>query len=94
MQVRSGWTFLSNHGHVLVAVAKDACVRVRDLAALVGITERAAAQILADLEAGGYIAKEKIGRRNRYQVNAEAPLRHSVEEHRTVRDLLRLARRA
>ena len=85
------WTFLSNHAHVLIALAKDPTLRVRDLAILVGVTERAIAGILADLEAAEVLVRERNGRRNVYTVNANAPLRHPVEGHRKVRDILRLA---
>jgi len=90
---RSAWTFLSNHSHVLIALAGQADLRVRDLAEKVGITERAVAQILSDLQAARVLSKRRVGRRNVYLVNANAPLRHSVESHRTVADLLRLAER-
>ena len=88
---RTGWTFLSNHAHVLISLAKRSDARIRDLADDVGITERAVAQILADLEAAGVLAKERTGRRNTYHINSDAPLRHRVESHRTVADILRLA---
>lgn len=91
MQSRSGWTFLSNHSHVLIALASDPAARIRDLAVLVGITERAVVQILVDLEGAGVIEKRKTGRRNVYAVNPGVHLRHPIEQHRTVRDLLRLA---
>ena len=91
MHARSGWTFLSNHAHVLVAIARDPSLRIRDLATLVGITERAVAQILVDLEAAGAIEKRKEGRRNAYSVNPNIPLRHPVEAHRKVADILHLA---
>lgn len=88
----SGWTFLTNHAHVLVCLARDPELRMRDLAALVGITERAVQRIVHDLVAAGCLAVEKDGRRNRYAVDDRRPLRHPVEAHRTVRDLLLLAR--
>lgn len=88
---RASWTFLSNHSHVLIALAKDPSLRVRDIAAAVGITERAVTMILADLEEAGVLVREREGRRNLYTINPEAPLRHSVESHRNVRDLLLLA---
>ena len=91
MQARSGWTFLSNHAHVLVALARDPSLRIRDMAGLVGVTERAVAQILVDLEVAGVISKRKEGRRNVYEVHPNVHLRHPVEAHRTVADLLRLA---
>lgn len=94
MEPRSSWTFLSNHSHVLIALAGDRTLRIRDLALRVGITERAVAQILADLEGAGVIEKDRDGRRNVYRVNGDVPLRHPVEAHRTVRDILRLARPA
>ncbi len=73
------WTFLSNHAHVLVCLRKDPDLRARDLAAQVGITERAIRRILHDLEADGYIEIEKRGRRNHYTVREGAPMRHPVE---------------
>lgn len=85
------WTFLSNHAHVLIALAKDPTLRVRDLAMVVGITERAVASILADLEEAGVLVRERSGRRNVYTIEEEAPLRHPVEGHRKVRDILQLA---
>lgn len=91
MKPRTRWTFLSNHSHVLIALAKNPELRIRDLAEAVGITERAVAQILSDLEAARVLKKRRVGRRNAYLVDANAPLRHAVESHRTVADILRLA---
>jgi DNA-binding IclR family transcriptional regulator len=90
MEPRS-WTFLSNHAHVLIALAKDPDLRIRDLADTVGITERAVAQILADLESARVLKKQRQGRRNVYDIDDRVPLRHEVEAHRTVGDILRLA---
>jgi DNA-binding Lrp family transcriptional regulator len=87
----SGWTFLTNHSHVLICLAGDPEARLRDVADRVGITERAVQSIVADLEAGGIITRQREGRRNRYEIHVDLPLRHPVESHRTVRDLLRLA---
>ena len=84
----SGWTFLTNHGHILLCLAADDSLRVRDLAHKVGITERAVLKILADLEEGEVIARERDGRRNRYSVRFDAALRHDLEAHRTVGDLV------
>jgi len=84
------WTFLSNHAHVLLCVAQDPDVRGRDMALAVGITERAVQRILADLAEAGVLSHERLGRRNRYQVNGQATLRHPLEAHRTVDDLLGL----
>ena len=82
------WTFLTNHGHVLVCIARDGDIRGRDLAALVGITERAAQAIVADLVAAGYVRRERVGRRNRYTINAELPVRHPVEQPHSIGELL------
>jgi predicted ArsR family transcriptional regulator len=86
----AGWTFLTNHAHVLFCIARDPEVRLRDVAALVGITERAVQRIVTDLETAGYLTVSKEGRRNRYQVNLDRPLRHPIERHRTVRALIGL----
>ena len=91
MEQRRAWTFLSNHAHVIIALAKEPSLRVRDLATVVGVTERAVSAILADLEEAGVLVREREGRRNVYVINPEAPLRHSVESHRNVRDILQLA---
>ncbi|HLI97797.1 MAG TPA: winged helix-turn-helix transcriptional regulator [Candidatus Baltobacteraceae bacterium] len=91
MKARGRWTFLSNHSHVLIALAKNPDLRIRDLAIEVGITERAVAQILTDLQAARVLTRRRVGRRNVYLVDANAPLRHAVEAHRTVGDILRLA---
>ncbi len=84
----SGWTFFTNHGHVLFAIAADPEARLRDLAERVGITERAVQRILADLQAEKYVTVTKLGRRNRYKVNPRLSLRHPIERHRTVKALL------
>jgi len=89
---RTGWTFLTNHAHVLIALTRDPSARVRDLAQAVGITERAVHQILADLESSDVIVRVRTGRRNSYSVNPNVGLRHPMEAHRRVSDLLTLAR--
>ena len=83
-----GWTFLSNHGHVLVCIAADPDLRLRDIAAQVGITERAVFSIVNDLEADGYLTRIHVGRRNRYELNQGRPLRHPVEASHTIGELL------
>lgn len=83
------WTFLSNHAHVLVCLAADPDTRVRDIAAEVGITERRVNGILADLENAGIITVYKSGRRNSYEIDRRARLRHPLEAHKTVGDLLK-----
>ncbi len=85
-----GWTFLSNHGHVLVGLAADPDARMRDIAARVGITERAVQAIVRDLEQAGYVVRRRIGRRNSYTIAGEARFRHSLEQHVRVGDFLAL----
>lgn len=82
------WTFLSNHTHVLICIIKDQTVRMRDLAEEVGITERAIQRIVADLRDAGYLSLERQGRRNHYLVHTHTPMRHPVESHCLVSDLL------
>jgi predicted transcriptional regulator len=82
------WTFLSNHAHVLVCLALDPHARLRDVAAEVGITERAVQGIVGDLERAGVILRERQGRRNTYRLCLDAPLRHPLEAHRSIRALL------
>ncbi|MGL4550991.1 MAG: helix-turn-helix transcriptional regulator [Gemmataceae bacterium] len=89
-EVRADWTFLSNHAHVLLVIARDPEVRLRDVADRVGITERAVQRIVADLVEGGFLTRERAGRRNRYQLHPTLPLRHPIESHRTVGDLMGL----
>lgn len=84
------WTFLSNHGHVLVCIAQDPDVRVRDIAERVGITERSVTGILTDLEKANVIEKVKDGRRNSYRIKRRVKLRHPLEAHRTVGSLIDL----
>ncbi len=82
------WTFLSNHGHVLVCLAQDPQARLRDIAGRVGITERAVQKIVADLAAAGVVERRREGRRNRYRLHAGRPLRHPIEAHRSIAALL------
>jgi DNA-binding transcriptional ArsR family regulator len=84
------WDFLTNHAHVLVCVAHDSGIRLRDIAAAVGITERAAHRILSELVEEGYVLRERQGRRNRYQVKPELPLRHPLVQEREVGELLQV----
>lgn len=84
----SHWTLFSNHAHVLLCLDKGVCKVLRDVAIEVGITERAVQNIVADLEFGGMITRFKEGRCNRYQINRDVRLRHAIESHRTVGDLL------
>jgi DNA-binding MarR family transcriptional regulator len=84
------WTFLSNHGHVLVCIARDPNIRVREIALSVGITERAVQRILGELEAAGVISRTRTGRRTHYEVNERQPLRHPIEAEHSVGELMRL----
>jgi len=84
------WDFLTNHAHVLLCVAHDPGIRLRDIADAVGITERAAHRIVSELVEEGYVLRERNGRRNRYEVLAELPLRHPLVEEQRVGDLLKL----
>ena len=86
---QSRWTFLTNHLLVLACLARDPELRIRDMADLIGITERATVQILSQLEAAGYLTKARVGRRNHYTVHAELPLRHPMHNGRQVGELLR-----
>ena len=82
------WTFLTNHAHVLLCLAREPEVRMRDVAHLVGITERAVQRIIADLEDAEYIERTRHGRRNRYKVRTDLPLRHPIERHERVSALI------
>ncbi len=82
------WTFLTNHSHVLLCIAANPDILTRDLAQLVGITERSAQRIISELEAAGYVSHSKVGRRNHYEVDPGKPLRHPLEDHLAVRALL------
>jgi DNA-binding Lrp family transcriptional regulator len=79
---------LSNHGHVLLYVDTYPDARLREIAAAIGITERAAHKIITELEAAGYVTRERLGRRNRYDVHRDVPLRHARVVGRTLGDLL------
>src|SRR5688572_13958228 len=87
-ELETGWTFLTNHAHVLLCIARTPDLRMRDLSEQVGITERAVQRIVSELEEGGYLRRTRDGRRNRYQVRAEMPLRHPVESHRRLSALI------
>ena len=76
---RRTWTFLTNHARVLILIAETPNIRLRDIAARIGITERAAQRIVGDLEADGYLSHEKEGRRNHYALHPDAHLRHPLE---------------
>jgi hypothetical protein len=81
------WTFLTNHGHVLVAIAKNPDVRVAEIADLVGIGERAAVRIVQDLIDGGYLIRTKVGRRNSYSIDYTRTLRHPLESEHAISEI-------
>lgn len=87
---RTAWTFLTNHGHVLIYIARNPDARVRDIAADVGVTERSAHSILRDLARAGYITPEKRGRRNAYRLHVDLAFRHPAEADRSVGELLKI----
>ena len=86
------WRFLSNHTQVLLCIQRDPDVRFRDIAQMVGITERAAQRIVADLIDSGYVESDRIGRRNHYRVNPDIAMRHPAQEGHDIGELLRLLR--
>jgi DNA-binding Lrp family transcriptional regulator len=83
-----GWTFLTNHTHVLVCIARDPGTTMRSIAENVGITERAVQRIVGELVEGGYLTRTRDGRRNEYRLDASAPLRHPLERGTRLEDLL------
>ena len=84
------WTFLTNHARILILIAETSGIRLRDVATQVGITERAAQRIVAELEAAGYLTHKKVGRRNQYDLRPDAHLRHPLEDDVEVGRLLEL----
>lgn len=82
------WTFLSNYAHVLVCMARDRDMTLREIAEQVGITERAVHRLVCELEAAGVVTRSREGRRNHYELDLSLPLRHPLEDQRTVGDLL------
>jgi DNA-binding transcriptional ArsR family regulator len=84
------WTFLTNHARVLMCIARDPGVRLRDIAATLGITERTAFAVVADLTEAGYVVKERDGRRNRYEVQHHLPLPEPTSQERTIGEVLEL----
>lgn len=84
------WTFLTNHFHVLIQLCGNPTLVLREVAQHIGITERAVQRIIRDLEEGGVIKRERIGRKNRYRINHNQPLRHPLEAKHTIGELLEL----
>ncbi len=87
------WTFLTNHAHVLIAISRNPELRQRDISDLVGITEGAVQRILHELEDDGYVARERVGRRNRYSVLGDRPLRHQLEAGHTIEEIIETVNR-
>ena len=87
-KTESNWTFLTNHAHVLLCLAKSSSMRMRDVAEIVGITERAVQQMVADLDKAGYIDRIKDGRCNVYQIHLNKNLRHPIEAHSKIAGLV------
>lgn len=87
------WTFLTNHSHVLICLALEPDMLLREVAQRVGITERAVQKIVLELEEGDVLVREKVGRRNHYTIKEGRSLRHPVEGHRQVKDLLDMVRK-
>ena len=88
-----GWTFVTNHTQVLLCIARDPDIRLRDVATRIGITERATQRILADLVGAGYVDRQREGRRNRYTVNPDLRMRHPAQEGHDIGEMLDLLRR-
>jgi predicted transcriptional regulator len=84
------WTYLSNHAHTIFLLSQEPDLRVRDLAGKIGITERAVIRILGELEGAGVLRRHREGRRNRYEIDGSTPLRHPLERHVRLEELLGL----
>lgn len=84
------WTFLTNHAHVLIAISRNPEIRQRDVAQAVGVTVGAVQRIIHELEDEGYITSERVGRRNRYHIMSDKPLRHPLEDQHTVDELIKV----
>ena len=90
MSEPSHWTFFTNHAHVMVCLAKNGDRPLREVALEVGITERAVQRIIADLEEGGYLVRERVGRQNSYSLILNKELRHPIEADHTIGDIVRV----
>jgi DNA-binding MarR family transcriptional regulator len=84
------WRFVTNHTQVLLCIARDDDARLRDIAEMVGITERAAQRIVADLAAAGFVRRERVGRRNRYVIQRDRAMRHPAQVDHSIGELLDL----
>lgn len=86
----SSWTFLTNHAHVLIMLASHRGIVLREIAHKVGITERAVQKIIGELSREGFLRRVRVGRRNEYKLQLDRPLRHEIEQHRTIGDIIAL----
>ena len=86
----AGWTFLTNHSHVLLCLSAEPELSLREVSLKVGITERSVQRIVGELEAAGYLSRSREGRRNRYEITGSLPLRHPLERHTRIGDLIAL----
>jgi DNA-binding transcriptional ArsR family regulator len=86
--VSERWTFLTHHAHLMLMLQRDQSAKIEDLAQVLGVTPRYVVSILNDLTDGGYLTKERVGRRNHYSINREAELRHETSLHKSVGDLI------
>jgi len=86
----TAWTFLTNHGHVLLYIAAEQEATAREIAEAVGITERSCQRIVAELEAGGYVSRERVGRRNHYTLHLGERLRHPLNQGHQIGELIAL----
>ena len=84
------WTFLTNHANVLLCIARNSDLRMREIADQVGITERAAQRIVGDLVDEGYVSRKRVGRRNEYEVNPDTPLRHPLSRDHDIGEVLKV----
>ncbi len=84
----ASWTFLTNHAHVMICLSEYADISLRKVAEKVGITERAVQRIVLDLETEGFLTREKVGRKNTYTLKKDINLRHPLESHRTIGDVI------
>lgn len=87
---KTAWTFLTNHSHVLLCLARSRTMLMRDIANEVGITERAVQSIIADLRDEGFVSLRREGRRNAYEIRAQRHLKHSIEEKNTLEDVIQM----
>jgi predicted transcriptional regulator len=84
------WTVFTNHAHVMILLSQDPNMVLREVALKIGITERAVQKIVADLQESGFIIKEKLGRSNHYKLIFDKPLRHPIEAHKKVKEVIQL----